>query len=266
MKKYALQMILGTAILPVFFLFFTQCRSEAGEIAQFDALAADRGGSDYQQKIQCFCLTNQYPAQRLSEKEKEALLFMREEEKLAHDVYTVFSEKWNTQIFTNISGSEQRHMDALLCLITKYKLEDPAGANAPGVFKNAQLQELYNNLIAEGQQLTDALKVGAKIEDLDIFDLMRLRPDIDNADLLAAFDELTRGSRNHIRAFTQNLENWNQTYTPQFISQELFLNIINSPQETGGGFCGSTANKACTGAGKGAGNCSGTPGNRKRGN
>ena len=113
MKKYIMQLILGAALLPVFIVLFARCESDASELAQLDALAAaadDRGNISSQAKNLCFCLNNQYPVETLSETEKEALLYMREEEKMARDVYTVFYEKWNTRVFSNIAAAEQQHM------------------------------------------------------------------------------------------------------------------------------------------------------------
>jgi hypothetical protein len=47
-------------------------------------------------------------------------------------------------IFTNISSSEQTHMESVLLLLNKYSLTVTVGSNAVGVFSNATLQNLYN--------------------------------------------------------------------------------------------------------------------------
>ena len=49
--------------------------------------------------------------------EKEGLLFMWEEEKLARDVYLTMNEKYGHRVFNNISGAEQRHMNAIKSLL-----------------------------------------------------------------------------------------------------------------------------------------------------
>ena len=198
----------------------------------------------------CACLQTQYPAEDLSQAEREALLFMREEEKLARDVYQALSARWNVQVFSNISKSEQRHMDALLCLLQKYNLTDPVGANGPGVFQNADLQALYTSLTEQGSVSKEAaFRTGALIEDLDIRDLMSAMPDMNNADIQAVFEELTKGSRNHLRAFTKQLDQLDATYTPQFISAETYAQIIASDHERGGSACVSN----CTGNQQGNG-------------
>jgi len=110
------------------------------------------------------------PISDLTEAEAEAILFMREEEKLARDVYVALNELWDLRVFANISRSETSHMDAVGELMERYGLDDPIGG--PGEFANAELQALYGELMTLGSQsLTDALVVGAMIEDVDIVDL-----------------------------------------------------------------------------------------------
>ena len=104
------------------------------------------------------------PMETLSLEENESLLFMREEEKLARDVYLYLYSIWGDQIFINISDSEQSHTDAVLRLIEKYSLPDPAAEKSEGQFVNLTLQGLYDLLTAQGQaSLIDALIVGAQI-------------------------------------------------------------------------------------------------------
>ncbi len=177
---------------------------------------------------------NSLPTESLSLDESNSLLFMREEEKLAKDVYIALYQKWGVNIFTNISASEQTHMDAVLVLLTKYSLTDPVGANAVGVFTNATLQNLYNQLMAQGSTtVLDAYKVGATIEDLDIFDLANALSKNDNQDIKLVYDMLTKGSRNHMRSFYKNILNTGSSYAPQYITQAEFDAIINSAMETG---------------------------------
>lgn len=114
----------------------------------------------------------QMPNQDIDEKEKSALIYMREEEKLARDVYLTLFEKWDFVIFKNIAYSEDRHTNAVKQLLDKYEIDDPVQNNDVGIFTNIELKKLYNDLAAKGEtSLLDAFIVGATIEDLDIFDL-----------------------------------------------------------------------------------------------
>ena len=173
------------------------------------------------------------PKQKLSEKEKEELLYMREEEKLARDVYLTLYNKWRLPIFRNIARSEQHHMDMVGILIKKYGLKDPV-IDRIGVFTNKHLQELYNKLVAEGEKsLIDALKVGALIEDLDIHDLEKAMENTDNEDIRIVYANLMKGSRNHLRAFVRLLRRFGADYTPKYLPKEEFENIISTPIERG---------------------------------
>lgn len=174
------------------------------------------------------------PIEPLSLAESGSLSFMREEEKLARDVYIVLYNKWGVNIFTNISNSEQTHMDAIMMLLNKYSLPDPVGSNSAGVFANPTFQNLYTQLITQGSiSIIDAYKVGAAIEDLDIFDLKHALTAIDNQDIKLVYDMLTKGSRNHMRSFYKNILTVSGTYVPQYITQAEFDAIITSPMETG---------------------------------
>ena len=108
---------------------------------------------------------------QLSNPEIESILYMREEEKLARDVYLTLYEAWGLPVFQNIARSEATHMEAVKTLIDRYGLADPV-AQEIGVFTDPTLQQLYDQLVADGSNsLADALKVGAAIEEIDILDL-----------------------------------------------------------------------------------------------
>ena len=174
------------------------------------------------------------PYEPLHDEELAALVLMREEEKLARDVYLRMYEIWNQRIFNNIADAEQTHMDAVLRLLEKYGLNDPASDVPLGVFINPDLQGLYDMLIARGAaSVIDALIVGATIEDLDIYDLQRQLAVVDNQDIILVFENLEKGSRNHMRAFSSRLADLGIVYAPVYISQEEYEAIINSDMETG---------------------------------
>jgi len=174
------------------------------------------------------------PAEELSAEEESGLIRMREEEKLARDIYTYLYDTWQASIFDNIAMSEQRHMNAIKLLIDKYGLIDPVTDPTAGVFTNPDMLALYNQLTAQGAlSLIDALKVGATIEDMDIKDLQDLIAETDNADIALVYANLLRGSRNHLRAFAYRLSLLGVTYEAQYITPEELADIITSPNETG---------------------------------
>jgi hypothetical protein len=173
----------------------------------------------------------------LSAEEIAGLMFMREEEKLAHDVYVALYEKWGHNVFNQISQSEATHTAAILGLIEAHDLDDPVDDNPPGVFENDDLQALYDKLVAMGQpSLIDALKVGCLIEEKDIKDINDKKAlVIDEPDIVTVYDNLLCGSRNHLRAFNDTLIGLGVQYVPTVISQEEWNAIANALHETCGG-------------------------------
>jgi len=170
----------------------------------------------------------------LSNEEAAMLTFMREEEKLARDVYRVLFDQWNKRVFRNISNSEQRHMDSLANRLNYYRLPDPVVDDSAGAFVNTGLATAYLDLTEWGMQsLEEAFRVGAYIEELDILDLQHAIAESTHADLDAVYEELMRGSRNHLRAFVGQIENLGIVYEAQLMEQQDVDNIVNSPLERG---------------------------------
>lgn len=171
----------------------------------------------------------------LNDVDKEALIFMREEEKLAHDVYVMMYDLWGLPIFENISSSELSHTQAIKTLLDGYEVPDPA-SDEQGVFTNPDLQVLYKDLVAQGSQsLSDALRVGAAIEEIDILDLQERLAQTENADIQQVFTNLLNGSSNHLRAFTSALMNQTgESYQPQYMSLEAYQAIIGETTVRGG--------------------------------
>ena len=184
------------------------------------------------------CMSNNLiagiPRSTLSEEEKTGLLQMREEEKLARDVYITLADTWGIPMFSNISRAEQVHTDAVKVLLDRYGLEDPVKNDKVGVFTSIEIKKLYDDLVRKGKNsLIDALIVGATIEDLDIKDLDDLIANSDSEDIIVTYNNLNKGSRNHMRAFARQISNRGGSYDPQFISEAEFENILSSPHERG---------------------------------
>lgn len=169
------------------------------------------------------------PKEDLSQKEIDGLIFLREEEKLARDVYLTLNETFPLRTFENISKSEQQHMDAIKYLLDRYDIEDPANEEEIGSFKNNELQDLFNTLIESGEkEKIAALKVGALIEEKDILDLdHELNDIVDNQDIKFVYENLIRASKNHLRAFIGVLNLNGVDYTPLILEQIYFDEIIN---------------------------------------
>ena len=174
------------------------------------------------------------PLQTLSSAEAQGLAMMREEERLAHDVYAASATLWGTPIFANIASSEATHTAAVLALLERYSLPDPLAGLPEGVFFAPAFQDLHDTLVATSSgSLIDALIVGVQIEELDIRVIAALRAETDNADIQLVYDNLQRGSRNHLLSYYRLLTQQGGSYVPQTITPAEFDAIVGSPIESG---------------------------------
>jgi hypothetical protein len=172
------------------------------------------------------------PSESLSDAEQTSLVYMREEEKLAGDVYARLYAAWGLKVFTNISTSETSHTEAVRQLLLRYSVADPAANLGTGIYTNTVLQGLYTQLVAAGSvSLVDALKVGVAIEELDMLDINTHLKTVDNQDIKLVYDNLLKGSRNHLRSFYKTLLQQGGSYTAQYLSQAEFDAIVNSSME-----------------------------------
>ena len=163
----------------------------------------------------------------LSEEETSYLNFVREEEKLARDVYLLMYETYGAKIFSQIAVSEQQHMDTMLKMLDKYGLPDPASTEF-GVFNNVDLQDMYDFLVNWGDDsYVDGLKVGVMIEETDIDDIGEAILATEHVDLVTAYEHLVEGSKNHLAAFCSTLEKQGEPCESQVIDQALFEAIMD---------------------------------------
>lgn len=183
--------------------------------------------------------TTEVSAYDLSDTEIEFLTFMREEEKLARDVYLTFFERWGLPIFENIAASEQSHTNAVANMLDYYKLTDPVIDDTIGVFVNEELIQLYSFLVSENNDIDvdgdvdvmDALYIGALIEEVDMEDIQYAIDATDNENIVDLYNTLMCGSRNHLRAYVSQIEDRGAVYVAQVLPQEEVDAIVNSPIE-----------------------------------
>lgn len=166
----------------------------------------------------------------LTMEDENALLFMLEEEKLARDTYDFLDGLYGINQFANIKLSEQSHVDAVVKLLDQYEIEYTLLPY--GEFANEEMQKLYDQFVEKGQiDASNALEVGATIEDLDIVDLVEFIDAATNPSVISVFESLQCGSRNHLRSFVRAIENSGETYAPQFLTIEAYNAIVDSTNE-----------------------------------
>jgi hypothetical protein len=172
----------------------------------------------------------------LSDEERAGLLYMVDEEKLAHDVYVTLGEVWGLQTFENISASETTHMAEVRTLLDRYGIPDPTIDLAIGEFADPAFTALYDQLVAQGRtSVTEALAVGAGIEELDIVDLDVRAAQTDETAIAAVYANLRSGSENHLRAFVGALEARGVTYSPVHLDQASYDAVLAASTSRGRG-------------------------------
>lgn len=164
----------------------------------------------------------------LSQREVEGVLFIWEEEKVARDLYVSLYNETRLSIFTNLSRSEQNHMDQARALIDKYGLQTPV-KDEPGLFSNRTLIGLYNDLLARGRRSPqNALEASAAFEEISIRDLEREIAAAKAENVRVVYEGLLAGSRKHLRSYVRALQERGIQYAPQYISHEEFEAVIKA--------------------------------------
>jgi len=150
----------------------------------------------------------------LNQDEIDTLLWMREEEKLARDVYIKMTEKYTAEIFSNIAAAEQKHFDAIGRKLALYGIPDVA-LPAVGAFYDKDLQKLYDDLVKDGLVgYVEALLVGVAIEETDMLDLSDAIDETDSRPLKKTYSHLLIGSQHHLDSFIKLLEKEGVDYEP----------------------------------------------------
>lgn len=156
-------------------------------------------------KVQIDKETAEVIQEQPSQSTNDLLLYLIEEEKLAHDVYTVLSAQWGGNTFSNILASETTHQDMVLGLLTNYGLEDPRSQEI-GVFTDPDLQALYDQLIAQGMTSQNAAyNVGVMIEETDITDLTSAINSTSDSTIITVLEKLRSASESHLAAFSKKV-------------------------------------------------------------
>ncbi|MGN6303029.1 MAG: DUF2202 domain-containing protein [Angustibacter sp.] len=140
----------------------------------------------------------------LTAAQKQQLAAMAEEEKLAHDVYTVLGERTGDVRFARIAASEQQHLAMVRVLLTRYGVNDPTAGRDAGEFASAATAQAYTGYVSTGSaSLQAALGVGRTIESADLADLKAAAQGVDAPDVSTVYDRLATASSHHLAAFSR---------------------------------------------------------------
>lgn len=168
-----------------------------------------------------------YATGELSEQEINDIIHMRQEEKLARDIYRTLGETYPINQFKNIPLSEQKHTDAMELLLERYNIEDPIkDETIIWTYKDEKFITLFNELTQQWKNsLIDALRVWAMVEDINMAKLLEVIKNTDNKDIQFVYESVLAQSHNHMIAFVNWLRKEWSIYTPTYISQEYFDTI-----------------------------------------
>lgn len=170
----------------------------------------------------------------INESERQDLLYLYQEEKMARDLYLGVLDRYDIIQFQNISVSEQTHMDAVAGLLHTYDI-DILVADDRGLFTIPELQELYAVLSDRMEtSLAGALATAALVEETDIADIREMKSRTSRGDILQVLERLECASGNHLGAFTTRLANEGVSYKPDVLSLEDYKSIL----QTGHRNCG----------------------------
>ena len=133
--------------------------------------------------------------------QKTKLAAMAEEEKLAHDLYVAFGDKYGIP-FSRISNAETRHLTEVRIVLKRYAIADPTAGKAAGSFETASTQQLYNKLLAQGTASVDGARTAARmVESTDITDLKAAATGVTAPDVTQVYKNLLAASERHLVAF-----------------------------------------------------------------
>ncbi|WP_020133856.1 ferritin-like domain-containing protein [Streptomyces sp. 351MFTsu5.1] len=141
----------------------------------------------------------------LTAAQKTTLASMAEEEKLAHDLYTAFAERYDVRVFQRIATAETQHLSALRTLLDRYEITDPTAGQSAGDFTDPAVQATYDRLLKQGEDsLTGALTAGRTVEKDDIAALTKALSGLTAPDTRQVYTNLLAASERHLTAF----EHW----------------------------------------------------------
>ncbi|MBC9717453.1 DUF2202 domain-containing protein [Streptomyces sp. TRM66268-LWL] len=144
----------------------------------------------------------------LTAAQKATLAGMAEEEKLAHDLYAAFAERYDARVFERIAVAETHHLAAVRTLLDRYGVVDPTVGKPAGEFTDPAVQSTYDRLLRQGEgSLIGALQAGRTVEADDMDALNKARTGLAAPDTRQVYTTLLAGSERHLTAFERWMVN-----------------------------------------------------------
>ena len=174
------------------------------------------------------CLAREQATTALSSAEVATLIYLREEGKLARDIFVSMYRNWGSETFSNSAFSKQIHMDAMKEMLDAYKLPDPIQSHA-GVFINPDLKARYDQLLTSGlRSYIDSLYVGATIEENNSLTIRGAIKESTHTDLTKSYRALLDESKKNLDVYIKLLASKGVGYTPRFVSPAMTYGVHSS--------------------------------------
>ncbi|MCK9630945.1 MAG: DUF2202 domain-containing protein [Methanoregula sp.] len=172
------------------------------------------------------------PQAPLNETETTDILYLQEAEKFDHDLNTaLYGMHSDIPVFLHIANASGVYMAIDNVILQRYGIPSPEN-EAAGVFTNQKLQQMYTADINSGYaSATTALTSSATFEDMHIADLQGAMGRTDNSDLQFIYRQQLASARNNLRLLNQWITAYGGTYTPTYITQASYNEIISTPME-----------------------------------
>jgi len=168
----------------------------------------------------------------LTADEIEFVYAVREDEKVARDLYTLFFEKYSLKVFSTIAKSESNHMRAVEILLDYYEIDFPI-PGAYGVFEDSARQTIYDSLVIKGSTALEGFRVMAQMEEECVISYRNVLADITNSNIKIVIENLGKASENHFKAAIRQVTALGGTYSPKYMTQEEYNAIIAKGFEQG---------------------------------
>jgi len=168
----------------------------------------------------------------LTADEIEFIYAIREDEKVARDLYFSFFGTFGLKPFENIGKAEDNHIKATEKLFDYYEIDYPA-LSENGKFENAIRQKLFDSLLLKGTPELEAFKVMAMLEESNIVEYGEVLKTIANPNIKIVIENLARASANHFKAAIRQITALGGTYRPALMTQEQYRAVIATGFEKG---------------------------------
>lgn len=241
--------------LATFVLFMISCSSNELDVPDVSSevqllSVADDGVSTFVLNNVCPVFTVTDP---LTTDEIEFIYAVREDEKLAHNLYIYFVTQYPTaRQLANIGNAEINHITTIERVFTYYEIDFPT-LGQPGVFTDENRQAIYTRLTAQGSTLHEAYQVMAALEEENIVIYSKVASELTNPNLQLIINNLAQSSENHFKVLVNQITAWGSIYTPTLLEASQYEEILDSVFQPGNCYGMQGQNSQNTNSSKGNG-------------